>query len=686
MRHIIFVTLIITVSGWNTAQAASFRTATVTEVVNDVKIVKASQKPTPAKVKETITSQDVIRTGRDSRTELRFQDNTLARVGSNSIFSFTADKREIDLKQGSVLFNSDKGKGGGQIKTAAATAAVTGTTIIVVATANGGFKLLILEGKSRIVLPGGVFVDLQAGQMTFINPGQQTRPEILSFDLEALIKGSRLVEGFTDPLDSMEKVQSAIDKQNKLIADGKLDETGQLIAFVNKEGEVQIIDMNSLTQILDIDIIAKLAQDTLDQFTDEQTALATAFSQDLIVDTDTVDPARVLNTVAALQSSPFNADGFYNSLPQSSQFTAANNTYINSEYVYMAQYNGTPHFAFLSEGNMYFNGVEVDNEGIYYVADFLGPLAGLYFYARGDFIFSEDLNLYFGDSYNMDEVSFVKFKALGSVNASYLYIEASDTVLSFTLGGDFNLSDSSIYAKSFDATVNGSIHLQDYSSISTTTGDLHLGALGTLTLSGSSSLYSDGGGNIILDSATGIYINEAALDGNGGSIQINNTNPSGSVEINNGSATIGSYYSPLNLQIQSAGNITLLEGYLSALGTATISLNANMVSGLININALDMSGLPNSPEMTQITMQAYTINLSNIDFPGGSLITLTSGMDNPGGYPTFGVGNQQNGRVNFINNVSKGGAGNIMNDQSSFDMYQGVGGGSITINDNIIVN
>ncbi len=68
------------------------------------------------------------------------------RVGANAVFSFGKDSRTLNLERGSLLLHSPTGKGGGSIVTNSATASVVGTTIIVTATSNGGFKLLVLEG------------------------------------------------------------------------------------------------------------------------------------------------------------------------------------------------------------------------------------------------------------------------------------------------------------------------------------------------------------------------------------------------------------------------------------------------------------------------------------------------------------------------------------------------------------
>jgi len=645
-----FCTLIVLVISLNSlCMATPFKTAVVTEVVKDVKVSKDSQKAQSAKVKESITGSDVLTTGQDSRAELRFQDNTLARVGSNSIFSFKEDQREINLQQGSVLFHSDKGKGGGQIRTAAATAAVTGTTIIVSATKNGGFKLLILEGKSRLILKSGVFIDLQAGQMTFINPGQDTRPAVLSFDIEQLVKGSKLVEGFADPLDSLTKVEDAINKQNKLIEQGKVDETGLLIAFINEEGEAQLIDMNSLTQILDIDRVVDNAQKQLNTVTtpsqtpsqpavDPYAALKAAFAQDYTQSTSTIDSSKVFTGVALLQQSPFNSDGFYNNIPTTTSYLPANNIVFTTSQINFSPYQSSGTFAFSANGDMSFNSTSLS---------LVGPINEVAFTSKGNFLFTPNVGINFGGTNAVNKVSFI---GKGSMNLSGNSINGNAD-LKIKLGGNFSAMNSYLLGKTVDITVDGTLSLNSTSptSIQSTAGNLHLGSLGNMTISGTNTQVLSSG-SIQLDTAGSLMSISGGtiLSSSTGIINLNNTNPNGAISITG--STIGNVTSLLNLNINSG-------------------MSAN---GLIEINGLNLissTGVPN------IAMQAYTINLRNINFPSGSTVNLTSGTGN-GSYPTFG--SPALGKVNFISNVRKG--GNVMFDSTSFTSFENSGGGSITVN------
>ncbi len=111
------------------ASAAPLKDARVTQIFNDVKLLPDQAASRPAVVNDPVSLGTAVRTGTDSRTELTFSDSTLARLGSQSIFS-SAGIRSVELGSGSILLHVPKNSGGAQIKTAAVTAAVTGTTVV----------------------------------------------------------------------------------------------------------------------------------------------------------------------------------------------------------------------------------------------------------------------------------------------------------------------------------------------------------------------------------------------------------------------------------------------------------------------------------------------------------------------------------------------------------------------------
>ena len=134
---------------------------------------------------------------------------------------------------------------------------------------------------------------------------------------------------------------------------------------------------------------------------------------------------------------------------------------------------------------------------------------------------------------------------------------------------------------------------------------------------------------------------------------------------------IGSFDS-LNVE-----NISLkAEGMLSLRSLDSIVLkNAEMITSgkgadfvhVLAANQISADSVAFSSMVKQITMEAMTINLANINFPSGSYVNLNSlygGVD--GKYPNFGTVTQY-GRVNFIENMRYG--SNSIMDRTNFDQF-----------------
>src|SRR5258708_30789511 len=138
------------------ASAAQFSESTITEIIKDVNVIPATTtSSSPATLNQLVKAPDMVRTGADSRAELTAPDRTITRVGANTVFSFETKDRVLNLQKGSLLFHSPRGIGGGTIKSGGASAAVLGTTLMVSATPDSGFKVILLEGRRGVVLPNG---------------------------------------------------------------------------------------------------------------------------------------------------------------------------------------------------------------------------------------------------------------------------------------------------------------------------------------------------------------------------------------------------------------------------------------------------------------------------------------------------------------------------------------------------
>jgi hypothetical protein len=210
------------------AGAAPLDSSIFTEVIRDVNILPAASDTTvPAHLNDVLKAPDRVRTGPMSRAELTAPDQTITRVGANTIFSFDGKNRALNLDQGSLLFHSPKGIGGGIIRSGGAAAAVLGTTIIVVATPTGGFKVILLEGHGLVTLPDGRSVKLGAGQLVFVLPGKGGFSPLFYFNLAKLTSTSLLVNGFPDVISSLPLIEKAIVQQQAALTFGNLSDNGK---------------------------------------------------------------------------------------------------------------------------------------------------------------------------------------------------------------------------------------------------------------------------------------------------------------------------------------------------------------------------------------------------------------------------------------------------------------------------
>ena len=171
-------------------------------MIKDVKLLPAQAAPRPAALRDEVRDGTAVRTGVESRAELTFTDQTLARLGANTIFSFNEGTRNLDLGGGAMLLRVPKNAGGAQINTAAVTAAITGTTVMLEYHPNAYIKFIILEGTGRIFRKDhvGESVLLHAGQMLIVNPKAKGLPDPVDVDLDRLMKTSALLSGDFAPI------------------------------------------------------------------------------------------------------------------------------------------------------------------------------------------------------------------------------------------------------------------------------------------------------------------------------------------------------------------------------------------------------------------------------------------------------------------------------------------------------
>ncbi|MEC7393618.1 MAG: hypothetical protein VX839_01920 [Verrucomicrobiota bacterium] len=188
----------------------------------------------------TILPKHILATGKGSRIALR-QNDVRWRLGSLSVGRWFPNN-SFWLHSGSALFCSSE-DGDFTFSTREANATFSGSgTIIIEATANGGFKFIPLEAKGTIRTPKGDAQDVRGGRLLLVL-GKPTRfGDAFDIDIMLLLKSSRLVNAFPDPLPTFDKIGLALyvqelklkGKYDALIGDATTNENLQMWKFGKK--------------------------------------------------------------------------------------------------------------------------------------------------------------------------------------------------------------------------------------------------------------------------------------------------------------------------------------------------------------------------------------------------------------------------------------------------------------------
>lgn len=182
--------------------AADQKQARVTEVIRDVRLLAAQANARPATVNDTVREGTAVRTGTDSRAELRFTDQTLTRLGANTVFSFGGAARTYNLGSGAILMSAPKETGTVKITTAVATCAVSGFTMISEYHGNNWNKVLMLNGDGYVALkknPGDKR-HMHSTEILIFRPNATVLPQPQQFDMCKVIDYGHLVTGFSEKL------------------------------------------------------------------------------------------------------------------------------------------------------------------------------------------------------------------------------------------------------------------------------------------------------------------------------------------------------------------------------------------------------------------------------------------------------------------------------------------------------
>jgi len=235
------------------ANAAPLDSAELTRMFNRVELLSGGAPPQPAGVGDVVTGRMALQTGDKSRAELAFTDATIARLGANSFFSFDQGTRDMDLKEGVLLLQVPKNAGGANVNTAAVSAAITGTTVLIESRSSkpdgsGGIvKFLVLEGTMRLKLKGriGESVLVSQGQMLALDPSTSKLPEPVVFDIKRLVETSGLLGREFKPLTNQPFIKEAAFRQRELKNQGRLINLNYGI-YADRNPGAQVVAINNL--------------------------------------------------------------------------------------------------------------------------------------------------------------------------------------------------------------------------------------------------------------------------------------------------------------------------------------------------------------------------------------------------------------------------------------------------------
>lgn len=250
------------------APGADLSQAVVREKHNVVTLAPSlTAEARPAAQGTVVQADNVVRTGTESRAELEFADLTLARLGSNSIFSFDAAARAMHFTKGAVLFSKPTNSGAIQLQSGAISGAITGSTgfiSTVPVQGAGGSKgkgtttiVGMLEGK---IHGGSRWTDSAGREHTTpfrLGPGEMLvarpdgMPRVAQFDIPRFVKTSPLIKGFKAPLPNSAALERAI-------ADYQADERSGFVDKTNIRVSSGPINMALVGQVVPLDTVAEL--------------------------------------------------------------------------------------------------------------------------------------------------------------------------------------------------------------------------------------------------------------------------------------------------------------------------------------------------------------------------------------------------------------------------------------------
>ena len=208
MSHRLFLIVALSLFGTGTLvlpPVASAETpltkATVQALRNQVQRIMKNRVTRAAQKADTMTPGDSLATARRSFAELRFNDNSLARIGERALFQFVPRTRNFYLGNGTALLLIPPGQGRTNVRTPNAAAGIRGSALFVRYNEDTNTTIVGALTNSRIEVTNDQNPQaqvLKAGQMAVIIQDQIV--QVYNFDLNTFYQTSELVKDLDLPL------------------------------------------------------------------------------------------------------------------------------------------------------------------------------------------------------------------------------------------------------------------------------------------------------------------------------------------------------------------------------------------------------------------------------------------------------------------------------------------------------
>ena len=172
-----------------------------------------------------------------SRAELSLANQSVTRVGANTIFNYSVANNEVDLQAGTILFSKPKDGKEMTIKTASVTAAIVGTTGFA-ALINKELMFGLIEGHATLVV-NGVTYHIGAGEILRLAPGG--KPQTFYYNIPTFVSTSPLLTKFHSTLPNQAYIDKEVAMYNDFAARGFIAPPVEPYFISNFDGSVPLI-------------------------------------------------------------------------------------------------------------------------------------------------------------------------------------------------------------------------------------------------------------------------------------------------------------------------------------------------------------------------------------------------------------------------------------------------------------